>query len=204
MPLYLVRHGETALNAARILQPADTPLSERGRAQARALAARLATEPLAGILASDLARAAETAEFVGQATGLPIRHDPLLRERSFGDLRGRSYDSLGFDPMAPDYAPPGGESWEAFRHRVDEAFALIRAHQAELGGPLAVISHGLVIRVLLDTRARLPDGMTECGPLANTSVSIIEATPPWQSLAVNCTLHLDGGLADDGKGLSGF
>ena len=42
MTILLIRHGETALNAARIVQPADTPLSERGIAQARALARRLA------------------------------------------------------------------------------------------------------------------------------------------------------------------
>ena len=38
MLLYLIRHGETPLNVARVLQPADTPLSERGQRQAQALA----------------------------------------------------------------------------------------------------------------------------------------------------------------------
>ncbi|HEY9065800.1 MAG TPA: histidine phosphatase family protein, partial [Burkholderiaceae bacterium] len=41
MSLLLVRHGETALNATRVLQPADTPLSARGIAQAEAIARRL-------------------------------------------------------------------------------------------------------------------------------------------------------------------
>ena len=40
-PIYLIRHGETALNANRTLQPAATPLSERGLAQAQRLAERL-------------------------------------------------------------------------------------------------------------------------------------------------------------------
>ena len=34
MSIILIRHGETAFNVARVLQPADTPLSERGIAQA--------------------------------------------------------------------------------------------------------------------------------------------------------------------------
>jgi broad specificity phosphatase PhoE len=204
MPLYLVRHGETELNATRVLQPADTPLSARGLAQARAIAARLAKEPLAGIVSSDMPRAAQTAEAIAAATGLAVRHDPLLRERSFGDLRGRSYDSLGFDPMAPDYAPPGGESWDAFHERVEQALASIRRHRAEIGGPIAVVTHGLVIRVLLNRHARLPDGMTECGPLSNTALSIVEPDPPHLSRLVNCCRHLDDAIGDDGRGLSGF
>lgn len=204
MSLYLVRHGETALNATRVLQPFETPLSERGLAQARALAARLVHEPLAGILASDMPRAAQTAEAIAQATGLPVHHEPLLRERSFGELRGRSYDSLGFDPMALDYTPPGGESWEEFRQRTASALAAICAYRASIGGPIAIVTHGLVIRVVLGELARLPAGMTECGPLANTSVSIIGEEPPHQSLLVNCVRHLEEAIRDDGKGLSGF
>lgn len=204
MPLYLIRHGETALNAARVLQPADTPLSERGLAQAAAVARRMTAEPLAGIVASDMPRAAQTAEAVARTTGLPVRHDPLLRERSFGDLRGRSYDSLGFDPMAPDYTPPAGESWDDFALRVAEALEALRRHRAEIGGPIAVVTHGLVIRVLLDRHARLPEGLAEAGPLANTSLSIVESTPPHAVRLINCTRHLDAGIDDDGRGLSGF
>ena len=58
MAILLVRHGETALNAARVMQPADTPLSERGLAQARAVARRLAQRGrVAALLSSDLPRA---------------------------------------------------------------------------------------------------------------------------------------------------
>lgn len=204
MPLFLIRHGETALNATRVLQPPDTPLSERGLAQARAIGARLAAERLAGIVASDMTRAAQTAEAIAAATGLPLRHDPLLRERDFGDLRGRSYDSLGLDPMALDYVPPGGESWEDFTARVGEALVAVRAHRAAFGGPIAVVSHGLVIRVLLNKLAKLPEGVMECGPLANTGLSIIGAEPPHESTLVNCVRHLEGAIRDDGRGLSGF
>ena len=58
MAIVLVRHGETALNAARVLQPADTALSERGIAQAHSLARRLvARGRIAAVLGSDLPRA---------------------------------------------------------------------------------------------------------------------------------------------------
>ena len=42
MSILLIRHGETALNAARIVQHPETPLNERGVGQARRLAERLA------------------------------------------------------------------------------------------------------------------------------------------------------------------
>ena len=61
MTLLFIRHGETALNAARVLQPAATPLSARGLAQAQAVAERLAAQRLAGVLSSDLPRALQTA-----------------------------------------------------------------------------------------------------------------------------------------------
>ncbi|MBC8056958.1 MAG: histidine phosphatase family protein, partial [Rhizobiales bacterium] len=52
MTLLLIRHGETALNVARVLQPAETPLSARGAAQAEALGQRLRGVNLCGIVAS--------------------------------------------------------------------------------------------------------------------------------------------------------
>ena len=42
MTLYLIRHGETEANAARVLQQPEMPLSARGQAQARRLGERLA------------------------------------------------------------------------------------------------------------------------------------------------------------------
>ena len=88
MAVILVRHGETALNAARILQPAATPLSERGQAQARAVAQWLAQRGgIGAILCSDLPRAWRTAEAIGAALGLALgllALLPLLPEMSLG------------------------------------------------------------------------------------------------------------------------
>jgi len=71
MAILLVRHGETALNAARIMQPADTPLSERGHAQAQAVARRLAARGgVAAVLGSDLPRAWQTAEAIAREIGI--------------------------------------------------------------------------------------------------------------------------------------
>ena len=82
------------------MQPPDTPLSPRGLLQARAVAERLRAEALSALWSSDLPRAWQTADAIARACGLAALPQPLLHERNFGDLRGRAYDSLGFDPLA--------------------------------------------------------------------------------------------------------
>src|SRR5262245_6407477 len=125
MAIFLIRHGETLGNAARVVQRPDNPLSPRGVAQAERLAQRLAGEGIAAILSSDLARAVMTAEHLRRATGAPVAYDPLLQERNFGDLRGTPYAELGLDMFAEDYAPPNGETWEVFHARVTRAWAVV-------------------------------------------------------------------------------
>src|SRR5712692_6798827 len=124
MSIFLIRHGETLGNASRTVQLPDNPLSPRGIVQAERLARRLEREGIGSILSSDLARAVTTADYLQRATGAPVRYDPLLQERNFGDIRGTPYAELDFDMFAPGYAPPNGESWEVFHARVDRAWAL--------------------------------------------------------------------------------
>lgn len=124
MAIYLIRHGETASNAARVVQTPETPLSERGIAQAELLARRLASEGLSDILSSDLPRALMTAERIQVSTGAVLHLDALLQERNYGDIRGRAYADVGADILGPDYEPPGGERWSEFP----------RAGRSRLGG----------------------------------------------------------------------
>jgi probable phosphoglycerate mutase len=200
----LVRHGETALNAARVLQPADTPLSERGQAQALAVAQRLARQGgIGAILSSDLPRAWHTAHAIGAALTLPVRPSALLHERNFGDLRGRPYDTLGFDPMTMDEAPPGGESAAEFAQRLRAAFDLMLQQHAGQPGDLVVVMHGLAIRTLLAGPLRLGTELLRDLQLANTSLSIFDAAPPHALHLLNCTRHLDDPAPDEARGLSG-
>jgi broad specificity phosphatase PhoE len=203
MAIVLVRHGETALNAARVLQPAATPLSERGRAQAAALARRLAATPVAAILASDLPRAWATAQAIAAACAAPLRASGQLHERNFGALRGRRYDDLGFDPIASADAPEGGESMPAFQARADAAWDEVRAAAAGLAGDLVVVTHGLVIRHLLGRAGAVPAATLPGLRLGNTSVSIVEAQAPHGLRLLNCTRHLDDDRADDRRSLVG-
>ena len=75
MTLLIIRHGETPLNVSRVLQPADTPLSANGLAQAAALAQRLAGDAAlrpTALVSSDLPRALQTAQAIAAACGLPL------------------------------------------------------------------------------------------------------------------------------------
>lgn len=203
MSLLLVRHGETALNAARVLQPADTPLSARGIAQAEALAERLAGRRIALVLSSDLPRALRTAQAISARCGTMIQATPLLRERNFGDLRGLPYDQLPRDPLRMREAPPNGESGDEFEARVAHAFAEIVRRRAALLDDLVVVTHGLVIGAMLARHVDLADACGLPGHLGNTSLSVIAPIAPHRADLVNCTAHLREVLGDDARALSG-
>ena len=189
--IFLIRHGETSGNAARIVQRPEIPLSPRGEAQAEALARRLAREGIARIVSSDLARAVGTAERLQRGTGAPLTFDPLLQERNFGDVRGTAYDELGFDLFALDFAPSNGETWDAFHARVDRAWEAVRALAAASSGTLAVVTHGLVCRSLAARHLSLADGEVVPERWENTSVTIVDAGAPWRVSLLNCIAHLE-------------
>lgn len=202
--LYLIRHGETELNARRVVQPPETPLSTRGFAQARLLARRLVEAGITRIVASDLARAQQTATALAETTGLGVELDPLLQERNFGSIRGTPYSELGFDLFADDYHPPEGESWEQFETRVERAFARVETLARETRGALAVVTHGLVCRSFAARHLGSSDPDLRRGRWGNTSLTIATGPAPWTIELFNCTRHLEGTASDDPATLSGL
>ena len=197
MPVYLVRHAETDSNATRVVQLPDAALSERGHTQAARLAARFVREGVAAIVSSDLRRAAATAEAVRAATGAPLTHDAGLRERDYGALRGVAYAAITADIFAPDFEPPGGETWAAFYSRVDAAWDRVRTQAAATEGNLVVITHGLVIRAMVERHLELPSGLAVGLARANTAVTVIDGDPPTRVRILDCATHLD--TASDGS-----
>ena len=94
--VYFARHGETVWNVEnKICGMTDSPLTEKGRAQAAQLgeAVKNSGIVLDEILYSPLSRAADTALAVAAATGLPARVEPRLREQCFGRFEGTSHRS---------------------------------------------------------------------------------------------------------------
>lgn len=197
--ILLIRHGETDSNAARIVQVPETPLSARGRDQARRLALRLASEGgITRLVASDLARAHETATAIARATGLPIELEPLLQERNFGTYRGTPYSELTVDLFAPDFLPPEGEDGSLFERRVDLAWARICELADATPDRLAVVTHGLVCDEL--ARRHLERGEhTTPASWGNTCVTVVEGAPPWRVRRLACTAHLDDVTTGGGR-----
>lgn len=194
MALYLIRHGETEANVARVFQHPDVPLSARGRDQARRLAERLADAGIAAILSSDFTRAAMTAEALQSTTGAPLHHDALLQERHFGELRGQPYASAGPDPFAEDYQPPGGESVRVFHARVARAWAAVEAAARRTDGHLAVVTHGLVCAALVTRHLALGPELDSPLSWRNTSLTIARSgerdDERWRVELLDCTRHL--------------
>ncbi len=190
MALSIIRHGETAGNAAGIVQLPDVPLNEHGIRQAQQLGNRFAVTPPPLILASDYLRTRMTAEQICHATGAELCLEPLLRERHFGDLRGRSHASIG-DLYAPDLEPPNGESWAAFHARIDRAWEAVVDRLATTSGYLVVVTHGLVCYSLAARHLQLPAGQAAAMNFRNTSVTEVLPHSPWQVTRLNCTAHLD-------------
>jgi probable phosphoglycerate mutase len=136
--LLLVRHGETDWNAEGRLQGhTDRPLNHYGRQQAKALAERLAGEGADAIYASDLARAKETAEIVGERLGLTVVVDPDLREKNWGNWEGLTGDERALVEFE-------GESTEAHRDRVLRAVR--RIVERHPGQRVVVVTHGGSLR----------------------------------------------------------
>jgi probable phosphoglycerate mutase len=152
--LHLLRHGETAYTAERRYSGrGDIPLTERGLAQAGAVARRLAGTSIDAVVTSPLERCVRTAEIV--AAGAPIVVDEDLTECDFGDWEGLTFADVRArwpDEMArwlasTAVAPPGGEALDRVAERVERAVARVRANHPS--GVVVMVSHVSPIKLVL-------------------------------------------------------
>lgn len=164
--IYLVRHGETEWNRVGRWQGAtDIPLSDAGRAQARALAAKLHQRGIARVHASSLSRAFETAQIVADDLGLPAPAvDWRLRERGYGVFEGLTREQCAerFPGVWERYLadrrvlPPGGEPQDEVIARMTAAIHEIAAADVTADGEaILVVSHGGSMRAFIHAAAGL-------------------------------------------------
>ncbi len=173
--LYLVRHGESEANAARrYAGQTDSPLTDRGRRQAEAVAAALRSIHLDRVISSDLSRARDTAAVIAREHGLRVEIFPELREIDVGEAAGRAIVDMGqnFDVAGGFMQWPGGESLEQVAARVLSALARIVA--ASPGKTVCIVGHGGVTRILVSHfLGMLPDLYEHATPTENTNVTIV-------------------------------
>ena len=195
----LARHGETEWNAKGLIQGnVDIPLSAVGRAQSEALARRLALDPPARIVSSDLSRAVETADVVARLTGIAVEKDPALREQNLGaweglhfmDVRARwPEEARLFHERAPHFRPGGGESREEMQARV--AAALERHAPRPGDGTVLVVAHGGVLSLLLYAVLGLPLASPRRFLLPNAGLTTLHRVDgAWHVATLNDTAHL--------------
>ena len=161
--LLLIRHGANDWLGARRL-PGWTPgvhLNEEGRAQAAALARRLAGVPLAALYSSPLERALETAQPLADAHGLAVEVRHGLGDMHAGDWIGRTFDELEKEELWPaiQFYPssvrlPGGESFQGCQARIVADLDTIR--RAHAGQTVAVVSHADPIKMAVAHYLGLP------------------------------------------------
>lgn len=205
--ILLIRHGETEWNCAGRVQGyhADSPLTETGREQVRALAERLARERVDALYASDTGRARRTASPIGVATGLRVIRDAALRERNYGAFEGRTFTEVERDFPAeyerfrtrdPHYVPPGGESAAQFRDRVMAALERIASGAA--GKRVAVITHGGVLGIVYRHAMDIPLEARRGYSLANASLNHFRyAAGRWLLETWGDVTHLPAESADE-------
>ena len=178
----LVRHGQSTWNETNRWQgQADPPLSDLGRAQARRVAQRLRSEPISALYASDLRRAFETAQIIGQTLGLELQAEPRLRELDVGTWAGLTREQIA--ERYPEQwqawrayeekRPGGGETFGEMQQRAASALDdIIAAHYTKT---VCLVTHGGVVYAIrghvlgLKMGAKLFEGLP---PNRNTAVTI--------------------------------
>jgi len=191
MSIYLVRHGQTNSNRDRIVQTPDTPLSELGHQQAKQLAQRFRNISIENIVCSDYIRSQQTAAPLRALKQSTFSLQPLLRERNFGDLRGRAYDDIDADFFAESYAPPNGETHQQFVERVNLAWEFVLTTYQKTAGSLIVMTHGLVIRELIKQYLIVDDCTSPLSDFQNTCITEVNGTDKKTVLRLCDADHLD-------------
>lgn len=153
--LLLIRHGMNDWVHGRLA--GWTPgvhLNEQGRAQAQALAERLADLPIAAVYTSPLERAIETAQPLAAARGLPLRVIENIGEVRYGEWTGGELKELSKHELWPgvQHYPsgtrfPGGETLGEVQARAVAALDALRAnHPKEI---IAAVAHADLLKLVI-------------------------------------------------------
>lgn len=200
MRLILVRHGQTICNIVETWHGwDDCELTEVGQRQAESVAKRLHAEPVVAVYSSDSRRALQTAEAIGRDRGLVPITNPDFRERSPGDLEGKSTEWISaeypaiWEQREADYwgwRPPGGEHFRQVLERTLRGLDEIRAAHPE--DTVVLVGHMGTVRVLISHLLDIPIEQTYEMEFPSTGVSILRFEPD----RINVEVLNDGAHAE--------
>lgn len=206
--MWLLRHGETPLSVEkRFSGRGDPALNDRGMAQAKAAAHRLAEHDIDAVISSPLRRARQTAQAVAEALGVDVVVDEGFVETDFGawegltfaEVRSRWPDEMTAWLASPDVAPSGGETFTATFERVRRARESVVASYA--GRAVVVVSHVTPIKVLLRDALEAPPQALYRMHLDPASLSVTDwwSDGPAVVRLLNDTSHLGPDLLTPGR-----
>ena len=202
----LVRHGETEWNAERRIQgQIDIGLNENGHRQAAAAGRWLRGAGIVALYGSDLKRAWNTAEAIGQVLGLVPSPAPELRERRYGIFEGMTYDEArsrhpdgyaAFEGRNADYDFENGESLRALYERVTGKLSALAERHA--GEQIAVVVHGGVLDIINRFVRGNPLEMPRDFLIPNAGLNwIVAVDGRWHIESWGETAHLAPGALDE-------
>src|SRR5271165_286462 len=178
----LIRHGVTAITGTIITgRLPGYALTDQGRAQAEAVAARLAAVPIRAIYSSPLERTIETAAPLAARLGLEVQVSPPFNEIDYGAWTGmscadlaKSPDWQAFNRLRSTLRPPGGESIIDIQQRTATELERLRALHANQ--TIAIFSHGDPIRAVLIHSLGMSCDLLHRLQVDPASISIVCAT----------------------------
>lgn len=183
--LILVRHGQTDFNVKHLLpgQLPGIPLNAEGMLEAQAMAAAVKSLPITAIIASPLERTMQTASYINQGRGLPIREERDLIDTSYGPFSGQCYDDLDrkdrrwqrFTTNA-SYAPKGVESFVAVQQRGVRAAERWR-NAPDVGDWVALVTHADLVKLIIAHYVGIPIGNIPLMNMDNAAVSLLTFHP---------------------------
>lgn len=154
---YIVRHGQTNWNILGKTQGhGNSDLTDKGIEQANELASVITKYPIDHIYSSDLGRAVETAEILGNTLNIEVNKTQALREMGFGVWEGLLQDEIKKDysdvfdtwrnqPHLVDI--PGGETLHIIKDRVNEFLSELNEKYSDKH--ILLVTHSVTVRVML-------------------------------------------------------
>ncbi|HEY8757949.1 MAG TPA: histidine phosphatase family protein [Candidatus Limnocylindria bacterium] len=176
--LYLVRHGESEANAAGVFAgQTDSPLTPKGREQAKVVATALRPIHFDRIVTSTLSRTTDTAAEIAAGRGVPVEAFADLNEIDLGDAAGKPFDEVR---GLPGYESDGFHQWpggESLDQVVTRAMRVIDRLAAESPGTtICIVGHGGVTRILVSKFMEVLPKLIRV-PATNTNITIVSHEP---------------------------
>lgn len=193
--VYLLRHGQTAMNADnnRYCGITDVELTTVGEQQAVDVGQRLQELSLDALFSSPLKRARRTAELLGLDKEVQV--DPRLIELDFGQWEGKTREEfIAENPDSwanwntdPEAHPAGGdgETAKSVINRLNSFYEEVLSKYS--GGTIAVVGHNGLNRILLAKKLGMPIRNYRSIVQENSCLTVFTLTDEdFQLLKLNC------------------